>query len=100
MAILHHHLRNILYDKRGVDISVIARGTIGFSGADLQAMVNQAAVKASTDGANAVYARHFEWAKERQMMGSARHSAFVDPKNKLATAYHEGKATFSFLSFL
>jgi len=90
MAILHHHLRNILYDHKGVDISVIARGTIGFSGADLQAMVNQAAVKASADKANAVYARHFEWAKERQMMGSARHSAYIDPKNKLATAIHEG----------
>jgi ATP-dependent metalloprotease len=65
MEILRHHLRNIGYDKQGVDISIIARGTIGFSGADLQALVNQAAVKASADGANAVHGSHFEWAKER-----------------------------------
>jgi ATP-dependent metalloprotease len=41
MQILSHHMRNIGYDKQQVDISMIARGTIGFSGADLQALVNQ-----------------------------------------------------------
>lgn len=40
MAIITHHLRNVGYDK-AVDIGIIARGTIGFSGADLQALVNQ-----------------------------------------------------------
>ena len=65
MEILRHHLRNIGYDRQKVDVSIIARGTIGFSGADLQALVNQAAVKASADGANAVLGTHFEWAKER-----------------------------------
>lgn len=65
MEILKHHLRNIAFDKIGVDVSTIARGTIGFSGADLQALVNQAAVKASVDDAPAVRASHFEWAKER-----------------------------------
>ncbi|GAA5910896.1 i-AAA protease YME1 [Sporobolomyces salmoneus] len=89
MEILRHHLRNIGYDKQNVDISIIARGTIGFSGADLQALVNQAAVKASADGANAVLGNHFEWAKERIMMGAARKSAYITPENKLATARHE-----------
>lgn len=65
MEILKHHMRNIGYDKMQVNISTIARGTIGFSGADLQALVNQAAVKASSDKAPAVRASHFEWAKER-----------------------------------
>ncbi|KAI5481691.1 hypothetical protein MNV49_002917 [Pseudohyphozyma bogoriensis] len=90
MQILTHHLQNIGYDKIGVDISTIARGTIGFSGADLQALVNQAAVKASADNASAVRASHFEWAKERIMMGAARKSAYITDKDKLATAYHEG----------
>lgn len=65
MQILQHHMASIGYDKNNVDISMIARGTIGFSGADLQALVNQAAVKASADNAKAVRASHFEWAKER-----------------------------------
>ncbi|GAA5914555.1 hypothetical protein JCM8208_001202 [Rhodotorula glutinis] len=88
MEILKHHMRNILYDKK-TDLSIIARGTIGFSGADLQALVNQAAVKASAENAEAVRPSHFEWAKERIMMGAARTSAFITPENKLATAYHE-----------
>jgi ATP-dependent metalloprotease len=41
MEILRHHMRNIGYDKAQVDITTLARGTIGFSGADLQALVNQ-----------------------------------------------------------
>ncbi|GAA5878711.1 hypothetical protein JCM1840_000211 [Sporobolomyces johnsonii] len=89
MEILRHHLRNIGYDRQNVDISIIARGTIGFSGADLQALVNQAAVKASAEGADAVRGGHFEWAKERIMMGAARKSAYITPENKLATARHE-----------
>ncbi|BGP37913.1 i-AAA protease yme1 [Rhodotorula kratochvilovae] len=88
MEILKHHMRNVLFDKK-VDLSIIARGTIGFSGADLQALVNQAAVKASAEDADAVRPSHFEWAKERIMMGAARTSAFITPENKLATAYHE-----------
>ncbi|KPV75863.1 uncharacterized protein RHOBADRAFT_52880 [Rhodotorula graminis WP1] len=88
MEILKHHMRNILYDKK-TDLSIIARGTIGFSGADLQALVNQAAVKASAENADAVRPSHFEWAKERIMMGAARTSAYITDENKLATAYHE-----------
>ncbi|GAA5830252.1 hypothetical protein JCM11251_001284 [Rhodosporidiobolus azoricus] len=89
MDILRHHMRNILYDRTNVDVSIIARGTIGFSGADLQALVNQAAVKASAEDAEVVRPSHFEWAKERIMMGAARKSAYITPENKLATAYHE-----------
>lgn len=58
-------MRKVNFDRQQVDISTIARGTIGFSGADLQALVNQAAVKASVEGAKMVRAIHFEWAKER-----------------------------------
>ena len=48
---------------------VLARGTPGFSGADLQNMVNMAAVQASREGAKAVNLKHFEWAKVRYMDG-------------------------------
>ncbi|GAA5968173.1 hypothetical protein JCM11641_003757 [Rhodosporidiobolus odoratus] len=89
MEILKHHMRNIRYDQDAVDTSIIARGTIGFSGADIQALVNQAAVKASAENASSVRGSHFEWAKERIMMGAARKSAYITPENKLATAYHE-----------
>ncbi|GAA5848518.1 hypothetical protein JCM8547_004537 [Rhodosporidiobolus lusitaniae] len=89
MEILKHHLRNIVYDRAKVDLSLLARGTIGFSGADLQALVNQAAIKASAEDAKMVRPSHFEWAKERIMMGAARKSAYITPENKLATAYHE-----------
>jgi ATP-dependent metalloprotease len=100
MEILRHHMQSVQYDHKAVDISVIARGTIGFSGADLQALVNQAAVKASADNADAVRPSHFEWAKERIMMGAARTSAFISPENKLATAYHEAGHAVSVASRL
>ncbi|KAK4053064.1 i-AAA protease yme1 [Microbotryomycetes sp. JL201] len=90
MEILKHHMRKVNFDRQQVDVSTIARGTIGFSGADLQALVNQAAVKASVEGAKQVRAIHFEWAKERIMMGAARKSAYITDQDKLATAYHEG----------
>ncbi|GAA6037100.1 hypothetical protein JCM8097_008733 [Rhodosporidiobolus ruineniae] len=89
MEILKHHMKGIRFDAKATDISIIARGTIGFSGADLQALVNQAAVKASGEDADYVRPSHFEWAKERIMMGAARKSAYISPENKLATAYHE-----------
>ncbi|KAI3610606.1 intermembrane space aaa protease iap-1 [Moniliophthora roreri] len=62
-----------------VDAKVLARGTSGFSGADLQNMVNQAAVRAAKEHAK----------EDRILMGAERKSAAIDEKAKLATAYHE-----------
>ncbi len=73
-----------------VDLDQLARGTPGFSGADLSNLVNQAAVKASMDGLSAVSTSVLEWAKDKIMMGSERKSALIDPKTKKCTAYHEG----------
>jgi len=53
-------------------------------------MVNQAAIQASKEHAKEVLLKHFEWAKDRILMGAEGKSRFIDPKNKLATAYHEG----------
>ncbi|KAJ6496675.1 ATP-dependent peptidase [Mycena vitilis] len=87
--ILQHHMKGVITGK-DVDTKVLARGTPGFSGADLQNMVNQAAIQASKEHASEVALKHFEWAKDRILMGAEGKSRYIDPKNKLATAYHEG----------
>ncbi|KAG2020285.1 ATP-dependent peptidase [Coprinopsis cinerea AmutBmut pab1-1] len=87
--ILQHHMQNVTTGK-DVDPKVLARGTPGFSGADLQNMVNQAAIQASKEKAREVTLKHFEWAKDRILMGAERKSQYQDQKVKLATAYHEG----------
>ncbi|WVQ63577.1 uncharacterized protein L199_001730 [Kwoniella botswanensis] len=89
IEILKHHMGEVAFDV-DVDPSIIARGCPGMSGADLQNLVNQAAVKASREGAKTVGLKHFEWAKDRILMGAERRSHFVTEESKRATAYHEG----------
>jgi ATP-dependent metalloprotease len=72
-----------------VDTEVIARGTPGFSGADLENLVNQAAVHASKKGARKVDMASMDWARDRIMMGAERKSAVIKEKDKVMTAYHE-----------
>ena len=73
-----------------MDESTIARGTPGFSGADLENLVNQAAVRASRNKEKKVGMLDFEWAKDKIMMGAERRSAIIQDKDKIMTAYHEG----------
>ncbi|TFY79058.1 hypothetical protein EWM64_g4956 [Hericium alpestre] len=87
--ILKHHMIEVVIDK-DVDPMILARGTPGFSGADLQNMVNQAAIQASKEHANAVGLKHLEWAKDRIVMGAERKSQYINDKVKRLTAYHEG----------
>jgi ATP-dependent metalloprotease len=75
---------------KDVDPKILARATPGFSGADLQNMINQAAIQASKLHAKEVNLSHFEWARDRILMGAERKSQYLDEKAKLATAYHEG----------
>ncbi|KZT61539.1 ATP-dependent metallopeptidase Hfl [Calocera cornea HHB12733] len=89
VQILKHHMREVTADI-DVDAAIIARGTPGFSGADLQNMVNQAAIQASREGARSVTLKHFEWAKDKILMGSERKSAYISDQVKKLTAYHEG----------
>ncbi|EJU00823.1 ATP-dependent metallopeptidase Hfl [Dacryopinax primogenitus] len=89
VQILKHHMREVTADI-DVDAAIIARGTPGFSGADLQNMVNQAAIQASREGAKSVTLKHFEWAKDKILMGSERKSAYMPEDVKKLTAYHEG----------
>ncbi|KAG0241148.1 hypothetical protein BGW41_006254 [Actinomortierella wolfii] len=89
MQILKHHLKNINV-AHNVDISVIARGTPGFSGADLANLVNQAAIQASREGVTEVGMKQIEYAKDKILMGVERRSQVVTSESKKLTAYHEG----------
>ncbi|KAI8999212.1 peptidase family M41-domain-containing protein [Gaertneriomyces semiglobifer] len=90
--ILQVHLKNIAYSPE-LDPSLIARGTPGFSGADLANLVNLAAIHASKMGRRRIDQQDLEYAKDKILMGSERKSAVITPKNKLLTAYHEGGHT-------
>ena len=87
--ILEAHFKGI--KKSGnVDLKTIARGTPGFSGADLANLVNIAALRAASQGASYVDMNALEYAKDRILMGAERKSAVISEKNRKLTAYHEG----------
>ncbi len=72
-----------------VDLSIIARGTPGFSGADLANLVNEAALSAARRGQKTVTMFDFEDAKDKVLMGAERRSLIMSDEEKRATAYHE-----------
>ena len=72
-----------------VDMAVIARGTPGFSGADLENLVNEAALLAARENRNEVDSSMLERAKDKILMGAERKSMIISPREKEITAYHE-----------
>ncbi len=87
--ILEVHLRKVP-KAPDVDAKIIARGTPGFSGADLANIVNEAALLAARLGKKVVSQRDLEAAKDKVMMGSERKSMVMSDDEKKMTAYHEG----------
>ena len=86
--ILKVHMRNVPIDER-VEASVIARGTPGFSGADLANLVNEAALFAARADRRLVGMEEFEKAKDKIMMGAERKSMVMSEKERINTAFHE-----------
>ncbi len=95
--ILKVHMRKVPLND-DVNPSVIARGTPGFSGADLANLVNEAALFAARANKRVVSMDEFEKAKDKIMMGAERRSMVMSEKEKLNTAYHEaGHAIVGYL---
>ena len=86
--ILKVHVRKVPMDER-VSLSVLARGTPGFSGADLSNLVNEAALFAARSNRRLVTMEEFEKARDKIMMGAERRSMVMSEKEKANTAYHE-----------
>src|SRR6185369_5413108 len=87
--ILRVHMRNVPL-AADVNVKTIARGTPGFSGADLANLVNEAALMAARKNRRMVTQADFEEAKDKVMMGAERKSMAMSDEEKRLTAYHEG----------
>jgi cell division protease FtsH len=87
-AILKVHARKTVVDE-AVDLSIIARGTPGFSGADLENLVNEAALVAARRSKKAIEMIDFEYAKDKVLMGVERKSMIISLEERKNTAYHE-----------
>lgn len=90
--IIAHYLKRITIDS-SIDIDRLARGTTGCTGADLENMVNQAALKAAMDSASAVSMDHMEYARDKVLMGPAKKTRIPDEETNTMTAYHEAGHT-------
>ncbi len=86
--ILKVHIRKVP-ENDDVKLGIIARGTPGFSGADLANLVNEAALFAARENAKTVSMAHFERAKDKIMMGAERRTMVMSEEEKELTAYHE-----------
>ena len=87
--ILKVHVRKVPLSP-DVDLKVVARGTPGFSGADLMNLVNEAALMAARRGKRIVTMVEFEDSKDKIMMGAERRTLVMTEQEKMLTAYHEG----------
>jgi len=98
LEILKVHTRHVPMDD-DVELQTVARGTPGFVGADLQNLVNEAALLAARHDATSVQQFDFEEAKDKVMIGTARKSLIMSDEDRRQTAYHEaGHALVALLS--
>jgi cell division protease FtsH len=87
-AILNVHARKLKLAE-GLELGWIARGTPGFSGADLANLLNEAAIFATRDNSEAVAREHVEYARDKILMGVERRGFLMDDDERYATAVHE-----------
>lgn len=87
-AILNVHARSLKLEE-DLDLQWIARGTPGFSGAELANLMNEAAIAATRDDSLAVGRKHIEIARDRILMGAERQGFMMDEEERYATAVHE-----------
>jgi cell division protease FtsH len=92
LGILKVHAKKTPIDE-SVDLEVIAKGTPGFTGADLANLVNEAALNAARHNQKKLTLVDFELAKDKVLMGPERKSMVISEKEKLVTAYHEAGHT-------
>ena len=92
LQILKVHTRKTPLEPN-IDLEIIAKGTPGFTGADLANLVNEAALLAARDGKKFLAALDFENAKDKVLMGVARKSMVISDREKRVTAYHEAGHT-------
>lgn len=88
LAILKHHAKKIKL-LEGLNLQEIAQGTSGLSGAELENIVNTAAIQASRNKSTFVTMKDLIWAKDKVIMGAEKRSMVISEKEKLMTAYHE-----------
>ena len=93
LGILQVHTRKVPLAPPDIELELIARGTPGFSGADLENLVNEAALLAARQDKDAVGMVDFEMAKDKVMMGSERRSMVISDSEKKTTAWHEAGHT-------
>ena len=86
--IITHYLGKVL--SKDINVDILARGTTGFTGADIENMINQAALRAAIEGAEVVGMRHVESARDKVLMGPERKARLPDEEANKITAYHEG----------
>ncbi len=88
LEILKVHVKGKSVDE-DVDLSLLARGTPGMSGADLSNLINEAALTAVRAGRDSIFAAHLEEARDRVLLGQQRDSMALSEEEKKAVAYHE-----------
>lgn len=87
-SILNVHAKNLTLET-DLDLKWIARGTPGFSGAELANLMNESAIAATRDGSDAIARKHVEYARDRILMGAERQGFMMDEDERYATAVHE-----------
>jgi cell division protease FtsH len=86
--ILKVHAKGLVLEPE-LDLQWIARGTPGFSGADLANLLNESAIAATRDDSNFIERKHVEYARDKILMGAERHGFMMDQDERYATAVHE-----------